>query len=100
MVDTHYWSKLVWHQEFLEVCNGIRGSQIQVLVTRGSPERSKLVLSVWHRRSWKSVTVSETVADQCINWSNALEAFDRYLKLVLARLAPGNFGNLRVYRGS
>ena len=58
---------LVLHQGFFEVCNGIRGSQIQVLVTRGSPERSKLVLIVRHWRSWKSVTVSETVADQCMN---------------------------------
>ena len=43
--------------------------------------------------------VSETVADQCINWRNSLEALNRDLKLVLARLAPGNPGNLRVYRG-
>ena len=32
------------------------------------------------------MTVSETVADQCMNWSN----LNRDLKLVLARLAPGN----------
>ena len=70
-----------------------------MLVTRESPERSKLVLSVQHWRSWKSVTVSETVSDQCMNWSNSLEALNRDLKLVLARLAPGNPGNLRVYRG-
>ena len=36
------------------------------------------------------MTVSETVADQCMNWSNSLEALNRDLKLVLARLAPGN----------
>ena len=36
--------------------------------------------------------VSETVADQ---WSNSLEALNRDLKLVLARLAPGNPGSLR-----
>ena len=41
----------------------------------GSPERSKLVLSVWHRRSWKSVTVSETVTDQCMNWRNFPRGF-------------------------
>ena len=68
-------------------------------MTRGSPERSKLVLSVRHRRSWKSVTVSDTSADQCMNWSNSLEALNRDLKLVLARLAPGNPENLRVDRG-
>ena len=68
-------------------------------MTRGSPERSKLVLSVRNQRSLKSVTVSETVADQCMNWSNSLEALNRDLKLVLARLAPGNPGILRVYRG-
>ena len=45
------------------------------------------------------MTVSETVADQCMYWSNSLEALNRDLKLVLARLAPGNPGNLRVYRG-
>ena len=70
-----------------------------MLVTGGSPERSKLVLSVRHRKSWKSVTVSETVADQCMNWSNSLKALNRDLKLVLALLAPGNPENLRVYRG-
>ena len=45
------------------------------------------------------MTVSETVADQCMKWSNFLEALNRDLKLVLALLAPGNPGNLRVYRG-
>ena len=43
--------------------------------------------------------VSETVADQFMNWSNSLEALNRDLKLVLARLALGNPVNLRVYRG-
>ena len=45
------------------------------------------------------MTVSETVADQCMNWSNSLEALNRDLKLVLARLAPGNPENLGVYIG-
>ena len=44
------------------------------------------------------MTVSETVADQCMNYSNSLEALNTNLKLVLARLAPGNPGNLRVYK--
>ena len=45
------------------------------------------------------MTVSETVADQGMNWSNSLEALNRDLKLVLAQLALGNPENLRVYRG-
>ena len=45
------------------------------------------------------MTVSKTVAYQCMNWSNSLEALNIELKLVLARLAPGNPGNLRVNRG-
>ena len=85
----------VWHQRLLEICDCIRDSRRPVFLTRERPQRLKLVLSVWHERSLKSVMVSETVADQCMNKRNSIVALNKGLKLVLTRLAPGNSCNVR-----